>query len=71
MNQGEFKLLFRGALSRFLRSQGLDVDRITGYWIHWLPQERRGQLCVTFLRGDGDEDMALLPADLEQLMEVL
>jgi hypothetical protein len=67
----EFKLEFQGRLSRFLRGQGLDVDRITRYWIEYVPQEKRGRVCVTFLRSDGDEDVALLPADLEKLFEVL
>lgn len=67
----EFKLLFHGHLSRFLRSQGLDVDRITRYWLEFVPQENRGRIVVTFLRSDGAEDMALLPSDLEKLFEVL
>lgn len=67
----EFELMFRGRLSRFLRSQGLDVDRITGYWIQYLSKEQRGQICVTFLRSDGLEDMAIMPADLERLIEEL
>lgn len=64
----EFQLIFNGHLSRFLQGQGLDVHRITGYWIEFVPQEQQGRICVTFLRNDGDEDMALLPADLERFL---
>lgn len=66
-----FKLEFQGRLSRFLRDQGLDVVRITRYWVEYIPTEQRGRICVTFLRSDGDEDMALMPADLDRLLEAL
>lgn len=65
-----FKLDFQGHLSRFLRGRGLDVYRITSYWIDDGVEENPS-IVVTFTTSDGAEDAAILPGDLEALIEAL
>lgn len=66
-----FKLEFQGHLSRFLRGQGLDVHRVTRYWIEYVPEDDRGRICVTFLNSVNEEELALLPADLGAFIDAL